>query len=194
MRVVLGPIPTSRVLSPKEEGWTPLREPNSNIFVIQALLLSLPFLALALGELPELEGYMHTYPFAVYTMLSCFVLMTPLHEAIHAAAYPSGLASRHLVVGAWMRRGMCYVVYDSPLPRNRILVVLAAPFVVLSLLLAVVASVAPPVWRPIALLLLSVHTAVCSGDFLTFVRVIKQVPKNAFVHNDGWATYWSSSQ
>ena len=192
MRLVLGPIPPSRVLSPQEEGWTPLREPTSGVFTSQVLLLSLPFLVLALGMLPELKGYVRTQPVALYALVAFFALMTPMHEVVHALAYPGGLGSKNLVIGAWMRRGLCYVVYDSPLPRNRILIMLSAPFVVLSFFLVAVAGVAPSVWRLIALLVLLVHTAVCTGDFLTFVRLIKQVPTHALVHNDGWKTYWKA--
>ena len=190
MRFILGPIPPSHVLSPREEGWTPLREPTSGVFVAQVLLLSLPFLVLALFILPELEGYARTQPLPFYALVTFFVFMTPMHEAIHALVYPGGLRSKHLVVGVWMRRGMCYVVYDTPLPRNRILLMLSAPFVVMSFFLVVIACLAPSAWRPVALLLLFVHTAVCTGDFLTFVRLFRQAPTHALVHNDGWKTYW----
>jgi hypothetical protein len=44
----------------------------------------------------------------------------------------------------------------------------------------------------LTILAILVHTAVCTGDFATFVRLIKQVPVNSLVHNDGWKTYWNS--
>ena len=193
MRFVLGPIPPSEVLSPQEEGWTPLREPTSGVFVTQVLLLSLPFLVLALSMLPEIEGYARTQPLACWALVTFFIFMIPMHEAIHALGYPGGLRSDLLVVGVWMRRGMCYVVYDSPLPRNRILLMLSAPFAAISLFLVAVACLAPSAWRPVALLLLFTHTAVCTGDLLTFLRLVTQAPPQALVHNDGWKTYWQSA-
>ncbi len=193
MRLVYGPIPPSRVLSPEDEGWTPLCEPPSGVFVIQVLLLSLPFLVPAVGILPELKGCLRTQPLVLPVLVSFFALMTPVHEIIHASVYPGGLCSKHLVMGAWMRRGLCYVVYDSPVSRNRILIMLSAPFIALSSLLAVMAVFAPSGWRLVGILALLVHTAVCTGDFATFVRLIRQTPKDALVHNDGWTTYWKSA-
>ena len=192
MRLVLGPIPPSRVLSPQNEGWTPLREPTSRVFVIQVLLLSLPFLVAAFAILPGLKGHVRTQPLVLSALVSCFVLMIPVHEAIHALMYPGGLRSKNLVMGAWMRRGLFYVIYDSPVSRNRMLIMLCAPLIVLSSLLAAVAVFAPSEWRFIAILTLLVHTAVCTGDFATFVRLTTQVPKFSLVHNDGWTTYWKS--
>ncbi len=192
MRLVLGPIPPSRVLSPEDEGWTPLREPTSGAFIIEVLLLSVPFLVPALAMLLGLKGFLRTQSLALSGLVSFFALMIPVHESIHAIVYPGGLCSKHLVMGAWMRRGLFYVVYDSPLSRNRILIMLAAPLIVLSSVLAAVAVFVPSEWRLLAILAFLVHTAVCTGDFATFVRLIKQVPENSLVHNDGWKTYWKS--
>jgi len=192
MRLILGPIPPSRVLSPQDEGWTPLREPSSRAFAVQALVLSLPFLVPAFLILPGLKGCLRTQPLTLLALVSFFALVTPMHEAIHALAYPGGLRSRHLIMGAWMRRGLCYVVYDSPVSRNRALIMLSAPFIALSSLLAAVAVFAPSEWRLVGTLALLVHTAVCAGDFATFVRLIGQAPKDSLVHNDGWTTYWKS--
>jgi len=180
------------VLDPEDEGWTRLREPTSGVFVIEVLLLSLPFLLPAFAILLRLRGYLHTRPLAVFGLVSFFALVMPMHEAIHALVYPGGLCSEHLVMGAWMRRGLCYVVYDSPVSRNRILIMLSAPLIVLSSLLAAVAVWAPSEWRLIAILALLVHTAICTGDFATFARLIGQAPADSLVHNDGWATYWKS--
>lgn len=192
MRFVYGPIPRSRVFSPQDEAWTPLREPSSGVFVTEALLLSLPFLVLAFAMLRALKGFLRTQPLALLALVSFFVLMIPVHEAIHALVYPGGLRSKHLIVGAWIRRGLCYVLYDSPVSRNRILVVLSAPFIVVSSVLGVVAVLVPSEWGSVTLLAILVHTAVCTGDLASFVRLIGQVPKNSRVHNDGWKTYWKS--
>ena len=95
-------------------------------------------------------------------------------------------------MGAWLRRGLCYVVYDSPVSRNRILSVLCAPFIMVSSVLAVAAVFVPFEWCLLAILAILVHTAVCVGDFATIMRLIKQVPRNALVQNDGWKTFWKS--
>lgn len=192
MRLVLGPIPPSRVLSPEDEGWAPLREPSSGVFVIEALLLSIPLLVSAYAMLLEIKGFLRSQPLGLATLVLFFVLMIPVHETIHAFMYPCSLGSKHLFMGVWMRRGLCYVVYDSPVSRNRILTVLSAPFIVVSSVFAIAAVFVPSEWRLVVIFYFLVHSAVCTGDFATYVLLIKQVPKNSLVHNDGWKTYWKS--
>ena len=161
-----------------------MREPTSGLFVIEILLLSVPFLVPALVMLSGLKDFLRSQPLALSGLVSFFALMIPVHETIHAFVYPGGLCSKHLVMGAWMRRGLCYVVYDSPVSRNRILIMLAAPLIVLSSVLAAVAVFVPYEWRLLAILAMLVHTAICTGDFATFLRLIKQVPENSMVYNN----------
>src|SRR5690606_1337519 len=127
--------------------------------VAQVLLLAVPLLGLALGVLSQLRAYLHTHPAATAVLVCCFVVITPVHELIHAIAYPGGLRSQRLVMGVWLRRGLAYVVYDAPLPRNRVLIMLLAPFVTLTTMLGIAAVVTPPPWRLMTLLVLLVHTA-----------------------------------
>lgn len=193
VKFVLGPIPSSSALSPSDEGWTPLREPSSGRFAVQVLVLSLPLLILAIVILLRIKGNLRAQPVQLVALLSYFVLMIPVHELIHAFAYPSRLRSQHLVIGAWVRRGLCYVVYDSPLRRNRVLLMLLAPFIVFSISLVLVMCFAPSDWRLLGALAILVHSAVCIGDFLTIFRIVRQLPPDSFVLNDGWATYWTLS-
>lgn len=191
MRLVLGPIPRSRGFSPEEEGgWAPLREPSSRVFVIQVLILSVPLLVSAYALLLELKEFLRAQPLGLAGLVSFFVLMIPVHETIHALVYPGGLGSRHLVMGAWIRRGLCYVVYDAPVSRDRILIVLCTPLILVSSALAVVAVLVPREWGLLVALCILVHAAVCIGDLATFVRLVRQAPKNSVVRNDGWKTYW----
>ena len=192
MRFVVGPIPSSRVLDAEKECWIPVSESSSQRFAVLALLLSTPFLVASIVVLLGLKAYLKSEPAALATLLACFVTTVPLHELLHALAYPNGLRSPYLVIGVWPRRGLCYVLYDSPLPRNRILFMLSLPFVLLTVLLAMAGFLASTEWRRILTLVLLVHTAICTGDFITFVRLVMQVPSDALVHNSGWRTYWKS--
>lgn len=190
MKFVSGPIPPSSDPSLTDDNWTPLREPSPGVFVAQVLLLALPLLGLALRVLLQLKGHLHTHPTATILLVCSFAMIVPVHELIHAFAYPGGLRSRHLVMGVWLRRGLAYVVYDAPLPRNRVLIMLLAPFATLTVVLGMIVIVVPSQWRLMALLVMLVHTAICLGDFLTYSRLVRQVPVCAQVQNDGWVTYW----
>lgn len=39
--------------------------------------------------------------------------------------------------------------------------------------------------------LVLVHTSTCTGDFLVWWRVLSRVPRGAWLHNNGWTTYWT---
>ena len=190
MRFAIGPIPSSSRVCPSNEDWTPLREPSSGTFSIQVLLLSLPLLVFSIWILLQIKGNLRSHPVQLVVLLSFFGLMVPVHELIHAFAYPGGLRSKHLVVGAWLQRGLCYVVFDFPLRRNRILLMLIAPFFVFSISLVAVIWLAPTEWRMLGMLALLIHTATCFGDFLTMSRMLSQVPPESLVQNDGWLTCW----
>ncbi len=190
MRFVLGPIPSNNVYSPAKGDWTPLREPSSAKFSIQVLLISLPLVVFSIAILQQVKGNLRSNPVQLVALLSFFALMIPVHELIHGFAYPGGLRSKYLVMGAWLQRGLFYVLYDSPLPRNRVLFMLVAPFLVFTMSLVVLIWLAPDAWRMLGVLALLIHTAVCFGDFLTLTRILRQVPADSQVLNDGWFTYW----
>ncbi|MFQ5492178.1 MAG: DUF3267 domain-containing protein [Phycisphaerae bacterium] len=110
---------------------------------------------------------------------------------VPAASTKNVMATRPHCETVGMRRGLCYVLHDSPVSRNRILVVLLAPVMVMSSVLAAGAALVPSGWGLVIILAMLVHMAVCTGDLIAFVLVITQVPMNARVHNDGWKTYWT---
>jgi hypothetical protein len=118
--------------------------------------------------------------------------MLPLHEFVHAIAYGQGLRSPHLLMGAWISRGMLYVVYDAPLLRERVLLMSCAPFLVLTLIPALVLPwlAWPPALLAILWFFVLLHAAVCTGDFLVCQRLLARAPRGAWIHNYGWTTYW----
>ena len=71
MKFTFGKIPPSKILDTKQEGWTPLREPSSVVFIVQVLLLSIPFLAPAFVILPEIKG-LRNEPFGIIVLLFFF--------------------------------------------------------------------------------------------------------------------------
>ncbi len=193
MRFVYGPIPEISGLDSEANGWAPLREPDSRRFAFVAILLSVPFQVAAIWILfSSLESFRTRFksgPLGVLLFVA-LLLLIPTHEFVHALAYLKGLRSRRLIMGIWPRRGMAYVIYDSPMRRNRLLFMVAAPFLVLSILpvasLPFLASGA----RAQVLFLVVIHTAVCVGDAMIFWHV-SRVPPNACLHNKRWTTYWT---
>ncbi len=194
MRFVFGPIPESRGLDAEASGWTPLREPDSRRFAFVAILLSVPFQVAAIWILfDSLEDFREGFKslsLGFILFLAALLLMVPMHEFVHALAYLKGLRSRRLIMGIWPRRGMAYVIYDSPTRRNRLLFMVAAPFLVLSILPLASLPFLSSGARAEVLFLLVIHTAVCVGDAMVFWHV-SRVPPNAWLHNKRWTTYWT---
>jgi len=187
MRFVCGPIPPSRVLNPQEVGWTLLREWGAGRFAVVAALLGLPFLIPA----PILvRGLLKGQPLVGGAFLLALLVMVPVHELIHALACFQGIRSRHLIVGFWPSRGLCYALYDSPLPRNRVLGMVVAPFLAFSILpLLCLPWLHGAAWS-LVLVFSLLHTGACGGDAIVFFQLLSQVPRQALVHNNGWQTYY----
>jgi hypothetical protein len=117
----------------------------------------------------------------------CAVLLA--HELLHLLAHPKAGLSRDSVVGVWPRAFVFYAFYDNEISRNRFLVTIALPFMVLSL---------GPVllfWLTGKVFLWLVFVALVNGigscfDLLVIAMVLTQVPSNALIRNKGWLTYW----
>lgn len=93
------------------------------------------------------------------------------------------------MIGVWPSRFVFYAHYDGELTRRRFLVILFAPFLVLSLL--PIAIVALFEWPSLELLLLSVaNGGAASGDIIGIFLVALQMPRSAIIHNHGWRSYW----
>jgi hypothetical protein len=195
MRIAFGPVPLSATLREPEVGWTLLRELPPARFSTIASVLGLPLVALAILVLGAARGEVRTlfsdHPAALAGFVATLLALVPVHEAVHAVAYFQDLRSAKMIAGVWPRRGMCYVLYDAPLPRNRVLLMSAAPFLVLTVAPLCAAPWLHGTTQPLVLFLAILHAAICTGDFLVFARIAHQVPRDAWVQNNGWQTYWS---
>jgi len=190
MKLVVGPVPGSRTFDPQEPGWAPLREPTPDRFLAYALLLSVPILAPGLLLLPRLVEATRFAPALLFEFVAALIAIIVIHEVVHALCYPGGLRSPRVCLGMWPSRLMFYASYEGPMPRDRFLLVLATPAVVLTAMLLPPMIWAAPTWRAFATALCLIHLSACTGDFLGIWLLVRQVPRNAQVQNDGWKTYW----
>lgn len=194
MRFILGPIPPSEAMDPEEAGWTPMVSSRNLPLANAASLLGLiGFIVAGYWCLPQVIVAMEItskWMVAVTVVLPVFILL-PLHELCHCLGYLVPLTSRSLISGIWLRQGVWYVVYDAPLQRKRVLLSLAAPLVLLSILPALTIPFLSPKNFWICSYIVLIHAALCAGDAVTFVRILANVPRSGWVHNYGWTTYWS---
>ncbi|MES2461028.1 MAG: DUF3267 domain-containing protein [Armatimonadota bacterium] len=190
MKFFLGPIPRSMTFDAEAAGWTPLRSPPSERIAVLATVGMIPWFLLAGKAMGAAVDHLLTLPLLAFAAST--LLLVPLHEAVHALAYRQPLGSPHLWTGIWLRRGIWYVLYDAPLPRDRVLFMLIAPAICLSLLPLLALPFLSPGLRYGGLYLICIQASLCMADLPSAVRVLRQIPKQAFVHNQGWNTYWST--
>ncbi len=120
-----------------------------------------------------------------------FILNIVVHEFVHAMAHPSQGRSSSSILGCWPTRLLFYAHYTGELARNRFLVILLLPLLVISgvpLLIAIALQSAPD-W----LAYLSILNALLSaGDLFGSGVVLRQIPGTATVRNQGYFTFWKT--
>jgi hypothetical protein len=134
MRFVLGPIPPSETFDAKAAGWTPMvSSADLPLTKVISLVGMIGFILAGYWCLPQVIISMEMSSRLKIAALAAmpFFLMIPLHEFCHCLGYLVPLTSRSLISGMWLRQGF-YIVYDSPLQKARVLLMLAAPFALLS--------------------------------------------------------------
>jgi hypothetical protein len=204
MRLRLGAVPENPDFHPAQEGWRALREPSAFAFtwiasavglvvgagVIALWVLTLPAgLQVSLEIPPEAPWYVRAWQIA--KPLLAIGLLILVHELIHAVVHPGFGLSRHTIVGFWPSKLVCYAAYDHEQSRNRFLLCLAMPLVVISLGLWVAELVlrTGSAWLPG----LSIVNALFAGGDVTAIALVAwQVPSRATVRNLGWFTWWRS--
>jgi hypothetical protein len=71
---------------------------------------------------------------------------------------------------------------------------LVAPALCLSLLPLLALPFLPLGMRYGVLYLICIQASLCMADLPSAMRVIRQIPRPALVHNQGWNTYWSTGR
>jgi hypothetical protein len=203
MRLHYGPVPENPDFRPQDEGWTPLVEPSVTAFTwlaggvgvvvgIGAALLwaaTAPSATLLSVTVRPGQSAVLAALLVWGKVLGAVALLVVVHELLHAASYPGRLFGPRTIIGVWPTKGLFYAHYDGPLSRNRFLLVLLMPFLILTAGFWLVELVArtgwglAPGW--------SVLNAVFSGgDLLAAAMVAWQIPPQAEVRNQGWQTWW----
>jgi hypothetical protein len=217
MRFHFGKPPEDETFSPQSEGWLPIREPEPLVLTLIAIPVSiglfllwgiLCFLVFPLElfipeiipisekvfqiQLPIVASVLKT---SIWPFLIIMILFIPVHELIHALCFPDRGLSARTSFGLWPSTGFFYSHYEGPMCRNRFLLVLIAPYFILSLLpFALIAGLRLLGWLPefmINLAWLSLLNSLgAAGDLIGVWLVFSQITRATMVRNKGWRTYW----
>jgi hypothetical protein len=198
VRLHLGAPPSIFISS---RPWNAVVEPSPTQLARRGLLLGALLGALVSGlwhvcgisvaeQLASLQGIA-----ALATFLLALVGLFAVHEAVHALLHPGYGVTNQTVVGASFRPLLLYAAYVGTMSRNRYAAMLLAPFLVLSVLPMSLCAVglASDLFTPMVAALTVANAASSGVDLLGTTLLLSQVPRHAVLQNDGWQTYWRSS-
>lgn len=198
MKLHYGAPPTDPTFHPREEGWTPLREPSPLMLNVVATPVGFALAALifagwnrlpAMGLLPTWIPQEATLLLSLAVPTAGLIALIAVHELIHGLTYPGFGTKVKVFLGIWPAKLLFYAATTDAVSRNRMLLVYVMPFVVLSLLPLLVVRLFDLHSTP--LMLLAVVNALSAGGDATCVGLfLWQIPWSADVRNEGWATWW----
>ena len=187
MKFVLGPIPEDPAFQPEAEGWRALKEPDPlalNLLAIPVAGVTMILLIIFIRYLTPVTLDEVLKPFLV-----AFLIIIPVHEFVHALLTPRMGFTHETLIGCWPARILFYAFYVGEISRERFLVVLIGPTVVITMLpLAIIAA-----FQLNAPLLASAAVANglgAAGDLVGLFVMGWQIPRGAIVKNKGWRSYW----
>ncbi len=189
MNFIIGKMPEKPNFDPKSEGWTPIKTPS--IWTTQLLGLTIGLLfSFIIGILwyflAPLDNFEKEIGFSVFAWMVGVMI---LHELVHATLHPGyGLSSKSYL-GFWPSKLVLFAYYDGFITKKRYLILVIAPFVVISVV-PLVFCIAVRHNSSVAFILSIANTMFASIDLLMFFLILFGAPSNSLVQNNGWKTYF----
>lgn len=117
-----------------------------------------------------------------------------VHEIIHTLFYPRK-AIKEIYI---MKDLSCLFVYcTTPIKKNRFITMAMAPNAILGIVPLCIGVLGREQFTPMLAVILIVSGAALTvsgiGDYYNIYNVMRQVPENAYVFNNGLHTYWRGS-
>jgi hypothetical protein len=201
MRFHIGKIPPDPTFDPAAGGWRKIREPTMAVYYLLGMPLAVVTFAALSVAIAAVGDAGH--PLVIRTagvtlggvagvlllVAGGFIALLLVHEGIHVLAHPGNGRTPHSVVGVWPSRGVLYAHYDGEISRNRLVLMVALPFLLLSVAPVALFWVVGRVYLWLAAVALVNGLASCF-DLLVIAICLSQVPARAVLRNLGWDTYW----
>lgn len=184
-----------------QDGWTPMKEPKN---FVNALLLSLPFMiinALISIGIINIFSDISLREFGLTTegvfitidlvSLLLIIFLVILHELIHLIFIPNFIKSEKTWIGLTIFGG--FVATEEEISKSRFVLITIAPFFIISILTPLLLSVFGALTTTLKCLIL-LNSMASSVDMLTLLLILKQVPPNGILRNNGSKTYWKCTK
>lgn len=201
MRFVRRIPPTDQELSTKlvTDAWSKIKEPNN---LLTATLTSVPFIIINglfsmliiiqfYNPLINISG---NYSFSVtmnildiiFFIMSTFILII-VHELIHMIFIPDFMKSDKIYWGITLNGG--FVATTEKISKRRFIMISIMPYFLLSIVLPIILGVCN-ILNSFIVFLIIVNAMASSVDILNLFLILCQTPKNSYIINNGFETYY----
>lgn len=173
----------------QNKNWKELKNISSN-FILKiiifcfGILISIFFYQF-IKEMSPIKKLYSTYMDNIYLV---FILI-PLHEVSHALIYPNFGFSDKTIFGFWPEKFVFYSYYDLPLKRDRIIIAMLAPLIILTVIPVLLISTLEINNGYLAVIAV-LNSIGGAGDIFYSILIISQVPKNSIVKTDTARVLW----
>jgi len=188
-RICVGPLPQSPEFHPRELGWVQLREGSPMRAQLTAFPIGIGILGLLYFAWVTWAPAAVILPDSVLGRLGALFCVIVVHELLHAVAHPGLGLSSDTCLGFWPKQATCYAHYVGAMPRNRLIVVLLLPLLLISLA-PLLLSIALSMPIPYGAFVSPANGLLACVDVLGVGLLAVQVPPSAVVRNQGWVTWW----
>ncbi|OEF98969.1 hypothetical protein BHF71_10440 [Vulcanibacillus modesticaldus] len=185
MKFIVGKPPNIN-FNPQNEGWK--SEKESGLIKLQILVIPIALvLALIIDSIYYILNIniFDSYVSIIYIAL----IIIPLHELSHALLFPKGIFSEDVLFGFYPKALIFYAHYEGEIKRKRFLLVLLAPFIIISILplIYIIVSGSKNVFLAEVIF---INAMASSIDLLTITQTMKKIPKNALIRYKGFKSFW----
>jgi len=154
--------------------WTKLNSITGSIIIGIVLGIILAFL---LELLIKYFSLCSDFDFVVIRNIYLFIIIIPVHEMLHIALFPN---SKNSIVGIALKKGIFYVTTKDSFTKNRFLVVLLFPLVILT----IIPFISLFFIKSDLLANVALYNLIGSGvDIVTFFHVLKLSSKHQLRFN-----------
>lgn len=190
MKFIFNDYPPNSSFNPLEEGWNPIKElPNYIRYICLipiGILLSFGlYVILYNNSRIQVEYNLNLLLYYIITV----IITIPLHEIIHSLFFPNFLCSDEIYFGYIPKSMTFYTHANSAVKKNRILIVILAPLIILSIIPALF-FILFELNSMLLFVFITINAVAASNDIISFFIYLTKVPNGTFVRNKGKFTYW----
>lgn len=188
VRFLFEKFPENNDFDPENEGYHAINEPSFLklcLMAIPVIFISMFIIGLMLKI--RLGADYHLSMIDSFQDILILLALVPIHEMLHVIVFPDKISSTDIFIGTY--RGAIYVEYLQDIKKERFLLGLILPIIVLTVipvLIILSTNVNYILLSKIALM----NMVLSSMDVLSFYGILRKIPANAKIRNKDSRSFW----